>query len=272
MKVASLWGVAVILLALVAGRARAQFDSNATMTVHCGAVSAECTMTITRIFNYTDTSTYTVGAAMSGGVDYSGRFAPSITLGSFNQYLNISIDSVHKTLLLNFHKSEIVETNESSGEDDIDVTFDSLSYKITQSGGLRAEGFFSASDQFGAFQVVTLPHGNGGGSCNSEEQVTDSVFIEITPESSSIVNSLTEPNMKIGLTASIVGDGVEIFNFFPSPFKRELNVFNLLGANQIQRSIASGVNSLLCSIEALPPGCYFARLGDQVAKFVVPPR
>jgi hypothetical protein len=26
------------------------------------------------------------------------------------------------------------------------------------------------------------------------------------------------------------------------------------------------------TIPQLPPGCYFARLGDQVAKFVVPPR
>jgi hypothetical protein len=51
-----------------------------------------------------------------------------------------------------------------------------------------------------------------------------------------------------------------------------LTILDLLGRVVITRLLTSDENSLQIPNAMLPPGYYFARLGDEVAKFVVPPR
>ena len=272
MKMASLFCGAVIVLSFVAGRAGAQIDSNSTMTVHSGDISAGCTMTITSVFNDKDTSIYNENTDFSSGLDFSGNFASETTLDSFppNQYIAISIDSVDRTVTLSFHRSAIVQTSSESGENDLQVTFDSLPYVTTLTGGLAVEGAFIASYQFGAFRVSTLPHSSGGGTCNSGGQTIDSVLLEITPKSGASINSSIEPNTKTTLAS--VAEGIsEFLRFLPSDIERQLRIYNMLGSTQLQARIASGVSQFECPSGKLPPGCYFARLGDQLAKFVVPP-
>jgi hypothetical protein len=270
MKVASFLRCGVVsVLSLVAVQAGAQIDSNATMKVHCGVVSAGCSMTIKSTFINGDTSSYSEAADFSVGEDYIGRFASQ--LGSYPPYtLSISIDRVDKSIKLNFHKSELVTMNETSGEDDLDVTFDSLPYLTMPSGGLHIEGMFLASYRFGAFQDITQPHSSGGGLCNSDGQTLDSVSLEITPQSNSSVYPVIES--MIGIRAIFSDGKIDCFRFSPSAINRELIIFNMLGESLVQMNITPGVSWVDCSNAFQSPGLCFARLGDQVAKFVVPPR
>jgi len=70
-----------------------------------------------------------------------------------------------------------------------------------------------------------------------------------------------------------VSDGTnEIFSFNSSTTAKYLNIFNLLGTIAFSTYVVTEETWTQVPIASLPPGCYFARLGDQVAKFVVPPR
>ncbi|HEX5317209.1 MAG TPA: hypothetical protein VFX22_11215, partial [Candidatus Kapabacteria bacterium] len=58
----------------------------------------------------------------------------------------------------------------------------------------------------------------------------------------------------------------------PAHFNRRLEIFNTLSRKVADEVVLAGSLSLDHRISSLPPGCYFARLGDEVAKFIVPPR
>jgi hypothetical protein len=63
-----------------------------------------------------------------------------------------------------------------------------------------------------------------------------------------------------------------ILEFTPSNFERELYVFSSLGSLILKQDLLAGCGHVQLAEYSFPPGCYFAHLGDQMTKFIVPPR
>ena len=96
----------------------------------------------------------------------------------------------------------------------------------------------------------------------------DSVFLEIF-SASSLVSNFEEQGIPFRATS----DGTnEIFSFNPLTKVKNIDFFNSLGAIVSSISLTPRETWHEVPLNQFPPGFYFARLGDQVAKFVVPPR
>jgi hypothetical protein len=103
------------------------------------------------------------------------------------------------------------------------------------------------------------------GSANWSGPVDDSICLTIAPMPKASVDG-------------DVGSRGSLFIFLPigitlnAKASRRLMIFNALGRIVLSTNVGAGSGTLAISYQSLPPGCYFARLGDEVAKFVVPPR
>ena len=72
---------------------------------------------------------------------------------------------------------------------------------------------------------------------------------------------------------SIESNGRLLNASFPiSSSNRIFEIVDLLGKTVEASLVLPNIGSLQIPTASLPPGCYFARLGDAVAKFIVPPR
>jgi hypothetical protein len=103
------------------------------------------------------------------------------------------------------------------------------------------------------------------GSCNNVDSITDNVSFEIF----SLRSAVTVPSEPAIFFRVISMPGQELFSFNVVGFERTLQISDILGKKIFTRPVPAGQT---LDQEALPPGFYFARLGDQVAKFIVPPR
>ena len=92
----------------------------------------------------------------------------------------------------------------------------------------------------------------------------DTLTVEIIPFQLGVSKQCLEPNITL-----IVNDEEVVGKFQISTEDRYLQLVDFLGRTQ-NILIPAGISRLPSLL--LPPGCYFARLGDRVAKFVVPPR
>jgi len=68
------------------------------------------------------------------------------------------------------------------------------------------------------------------------------------------------------------GSELLVSSFVISEDVRTLEIYDLLGRNAATVEVPIGAEFVELPTTFLIPGCYFARLGDQVAKFVVAPR
>ncbi|HEY3875846.1 MAG TPA: T9SS type A sorting domain-containing protein, partial [Candidatus Kapabacteria bacterium] len=101
------------------------------------------------------------------------------------------------------------------------------------------------------------------GDCQDTGSTMDSVFLEIIPSTLKVRNAAVIP------TINFLDNGIPAFEFAAFSEEHTLEIWNPIGKIVSRAIIEAG--ETVCEM-SLPPGLYFARLGDQVAKFIVSPR
>ena len=299
MKIASFLrcGV-VIVLSLVAGRAGAQLDSNTRVSFSCSGIFGYCTMTIIHSF-FNDTEVVTVDQSSTNPdifVSYNGSFkytgAGSVHFdstygagpggycsGPGSITIQFTVDTLNKyfrnlVIIGNcfwYAEPEDWFLGGNLGSEQIIATLDSLSYKDS-SGILFTYGVFSLSSSHTAHVDCYTHDQEWVGSCEDSGIVMDSITIEIVPNG--YLNDSPSGTGPETRSLAIVDQGSEsLLCTFPSSEKvRTLEIYDFLGRNSSIIPIPSNIEFIELPIASLPLGCYFARISDQVAKFVVPPR
>lgn len=147
------------------------------------------------------------------------------------------------------------------------VVFDSIDY---QSNGRAVSistldsGNYSWMASWGSesnFFYTEIGGQNGSG---IEE---DSLSIELSPYQASVTPSIRE----VCLFSVIANNGSLTASFAASDLNKKLEIEDLLGRVITSFNLLARQTQFRSTV-FLPPGLYFARLGDQMAKFVVPPR
>jgi len=67
-----------------------------------------------------------------------------------------------------------------------------------------------------------------------------------------------------------LGSGL-VARFTTKSISEPLQIFDMIGQPVLKMPVESGMKDMILSSQSLPPGCYFARLGNEVVKFVVMP-
>jgi hypothetical protein len=287
MKIASFLrcGV-VIVLSLVAGRAVAQSDSmhvNLHFVGHSYSTivatqyydedpanrgwfsgpNAEVLVPSTVDFDfeamYSDTVRDTVAPPNSG-------------LASPGTWIYFTIDSENSTfsqISLSFYQDDSTDNPFSIGY--YESNFDSIAF-IRHGAQLSVVGSFQANYNVGGIVSGPWPDSYAGyfGQLDTIGQEEDSLYIEISPFNASVSSSQSSNVSELLLIWNSSANSIAA-NFPLSDSPRILEISDLLGRSEENVSVPEGIESMQLS-NNIPPGCYFARLGDQVAKFVVPPR
>jgi hypothetical protein len=272
MKIASsLWCGAVIVLSLAAARAGAQIDSNATIFLYCGPLGGGCSYTVTETDQSGNTlSSWEDGGSLSITIDDTFRSSqnttggpPSFTIDSMNRFIR---NLEYAKFQDHYYQGS---PQQSDGGELVQVHFDSIPYLREANGIIHLDGKYTAYVSFGSFREFGLHQWSYSGGCNENDTVMDSVRLQIIP--ASIASVLVVANKGTQLSIRIIGLNL-LASFEPSAVVQRLEVTNLLGTIVFDLQIESDELNFEIPGTSLPPGCYFARLGDQVAKFVVPPR
>ena len=263
MKMAFLWCVSVIGLSLFAMKANAQLDSNAMVRLYCGQLSEGCDMDI-----HCQYGGYTlVYSSTTVGFDSSIRLADIGRWGNGPwQTLAFSVDfgDSEITNLTITNGEDVQVSGENAGWAGLSVVFPLIPFHYVNGvleitpGKFQCYADFGASCQYGLYNPCS-------GSCSNTDTIMDSVFFEIAPPSEVVAYPIENSNFFRAISIQ----EYEFFSFNPECFERNLQVYNVLGENIFEIPILSGQTQ---DEMYLPPGCYLARLGDQVAKFIVPPR
>jgi hypothetical protein len=276
----------VIVLLLFAGRAGAQIDSNAKVRLFCSPIVLECYGV--PIVHYPEGMAHVYANPIAWvGFDTSLRFQVSDSIyckKGFNycfEQASLIVDTISKC----FRHLVFSSSNPSYGwgipcrawfcpeESSVffQMSIDSLPY-IDSLGIISASGVFNFSESLSAQYNCNCHNQWWSGSCDDSGKVMDSITIEIIPDGYLSVSQLG--TLSEARPLAIVGQGTEsvLCTFSSSENIRMLEIYDLLGRNSAIIPIPSGAEYFQFPIVSLPPGCYFARLGDQVAKFVVPPR
>jgi hypothetical protein len=288
MKMTSLRCSVVIVLSLFAPSAQAQFDSNAMVSVYCPPIGDGCTMTVTHAWAFNDTErgsdffslSQSLGLGSIGPFRYRGGDSVYFDTNEYSGYLwsvHFNIDTTTK-MFRNFVLSSSYSNYISpcvfnyGGYQSLSALVDSLPYKDS-SGKLRANGAFLITLNFTAkVDCASSPHQGYTGYCENSEQVSDTISIEIIPNSYLDVTE-ARPSQE-NSAISIREQGSDLF-VRVSDIRTDthtLEIYDLLGRNATKVDIPSAAEFVELPTAPLPPGLYFARLGNQVAKFVVPPR
>jgi hypothetical protein len=94
------------------------------------------------------------------------------------------------------------------------------------------------------------------------------VYLKIIPPNADVPIAIQKNS---GLRAFTNGED-EMFLFGLLQPDKIIEIYDFLGRTLAVIQIPTGTESIVMPMALLHPGFYFARLGDQVAKFVVPPR
>ncbi len=103
------------------------------------------------------------------------------------------------------------------------------------------------------------------------EWVEDSLYLVLSTSTSAVANALPIVSLPLNIAWNSWLNSIRA-SFSPSDSPRMLEITDLVGRTATSIPVSSGNESIELPSALLSPGCYFARLGDQVAKFVVPPR
>ncbi len=104
------------------------------------------------------------------------------------------------------------------------------------------------------------------GSESSSGFQIDTLSLKISTLNSLVSSLKTSGSQK--LSVALDNEGFYEATFNPTPTERELDVMNLLGSKVISLPIYSESSSIRL-LTGIHPGFYFARLGNEIAKFVV---
>jgi hypothetical protein len=272
----------MVAFLLLAGRAEAQLDTNDRVILYCGQVCDGCT--IPGNFPPYANSGRSLCVSYNGSYRYSGgdssQFETDTIYYDFqvggDHYrgwgIQFNVDTTNKYFrnLIIRHAQNYYAEYEVGGTDGISIRFDSLPF-IDSSGILLARGIFPCTYFFSTFiQGDWHNVGSYNSSCSDSGQTMDTVSLEIAPsEYLSVTQNGSSPVVS-HLYLSVDREGMLLSSFLPSNYPRNLEIIDLLGKTVVSLSIPSGIESLQYFLPR--SGCYFARLGDQVAKFIIPPR
>ena len=148
--------------------------------------------------------------------------------------------------------------------------FDSIPIKWGRQGVFETLGglalcSYSCDSQFQNF-AGGGPSGRGYFHTRNAHGVSvDTLSITSRP----LLESVANPVIKSLIS---LGDPTTIFPNLSAPALKGLVVYNSCGMSVYCSGYQSGEQNWVAFCDHLPSGLYFARLGDQVAKFVVPPR
>ncbi len=150
-----------------------------------------------------------------------------------------------------------------------EFSFDSV--PLTQISTILALGRFPAVYHGSAASKCDPGWGGAGcyGSFDTSVQETDSLYIQISPYSATVLNSTPIRDSTLHLVWDAATRSISA-HFPNSNSQRVLEICDLLGRIKERIIIPSELESTQLR-STLPPACYFARLGDQVAKFLVTP-
>ncbi len=198
----------------------------------------------------------------------------SVNLNSFNQgelMISFFIDSSEMLIgNLDFETSEIKTDTDIYGPGSTQriykVTIDSVRFTLEGSSVVVLATIVEGEYAWNVFYGSNTPFYMETGGCNSSGTQIDTLSMELSP-----VNSLVSSPKASGAQGfSIMPDNKGFYEatFNPTPTERELDVMNLLGSKVISLPVCSESSSIRLPME-IPTGFYFARLGNEVAKFVV---
>jgi hypothetical protein len=260
MKALSFLRCGFIVLSLFAGRAGAQIDSNSVVSMYCGSVEKGCSMYL----SYGKDTFFTslqLGFSSSFRIANEGPSQPTGQAGHPNP--SFGIDSTnHEILNLSLYVTQYISGAgaNSGGEDLLELKFPPVPYIIEGNQIFADAGVYQCQYSFSS---VLQSFVNGTTTCSDTGSIADSLFLQIKPSSSGVRYSNLSPRIEF------LDNGIQLFEFASSSETRGLEICNTIGEIVSRTSISPTSTSEELSI---PPGLYFARLGNQVTKFVVPPR
>jgi hypothetical protein len=205
-------------------------------------------------------------------ISFSLTLDPMLEDGFYGN-LSLSIDSSDSLLSLQFSgRGSVGGDGGLKGT----VIFDSVPFSWLKPGYLQVPKAAYQCRQTWSGAVAGLSGAgmeeDGGGS--GIDTTFDSLGIVILAPgvSFSDVQQIT-PTIPQSFTIAYESNGNYLNTTFPSMLSNgTIAILDLLGRTAAIFPVPIGTESLQLPMAALPPGCYFARLGDQAAKFVVPPR
>jgi hypothetical protein len=284
MKIASFLrcGV-VIILSLVAGRAGAQSDSLLVIVHFVGQNHSSSVSTTESIdTNHFPGPSIFVDLPSIADFTFNSEGGNTITdstiyylsdTTSFQWRNFFSIDSANSNfcsirISLNYQGPNDYdnEFNNTSGE--YTILFDSIPWKGNANELIK--GYFPAHYTVNLFTFGEYGGGTYTGYSDSAGMEEDSLYIEINPSSSGVHSSQSVVASELHLLWSNTSNALSVI--LPLSYQSStLEICDFLGRATMSITVPGGAESLELP-NNLSPGCYFARLGDQVAKFVVPPR
>ena len=262
MKFATLRICLVVILSFLTARARAQSDTS--IYIYIGPVGGSCSYTVIEVNmqNGDTVATWGAGGSISTVIDdtlYSTHSSPSFYIDTAQRMIrNLRWDSA-----INFNAAFNV------GQDAISVTIDSLPYSMSVDGSIHVQGKYEAYEDFGSFRFGGEHNILYSGGCNEKFREMDSVSVGIFPPQTAATQSPVRA--MIPYRVRVLNDEL-IVDFDSSMVNQSLEVFDLMGRPSARVDLVPGQTELRISVAAYAPGCYFARLGNQVAKLLIPPR
>ncbi len=255
-----------VLLFVFPSLAGAQVDSSAEVAIYCGTISDGCSYSVSWVNNVThETMTTDGGGGISISIDDTFGFSSAIPPAQFRiDYANGLIRELH------FSKfAPIYNGSQVDGQSGMIVNVDSIPFSRTTGGEIFATGRFPARWTFYSFRSGQSHQWQWDGGCQDSGITVDSVSISTFHPVSSVLDHASSSPRQDELMIETLNSSAEI-SFTSRFLERQFELFDELGRVRSKITVTPLLDNL--RINSLPPGLYFARLSNQVTKFVVPPR
>ncbi|MDP4198149.1 MAG: hypothetical protein Q8922_01820 [Bacteroidota bacterium] len=229
-------------------------------------------------YSYTTTVTpagagsgHTVSGGISLDFDGTSRLANvnSVAVSGkagTNEGCRFTIDrSLHQFRNVVFGNSDVKNNGLSSVGDGYQFTFDSIPFVLdSQSGIITTLGHYSGF--ISAWAQYSEKHANGmeQGGWSYQGYLGDSISIQVIPiPSASVIRQVVS-------ILGISNDGPDLLrvSFPETQSPKTFLIINVLGQAMKTMPIPIGETSLQVSVFSFPRGCYFARLDNQLLKFM----
>ncbi len=283
MKTLSFAGcVTVIILLFIAGRVSGQNDSMMLrFRVHAEPIHWVVTTTVsndwdTNVTHKIYTGTIPIDFVVNQMVPHTdtvGTAPNPYSAPGFGFIIDSTANLLRKFVIAAYVPTGIPLNGAPSGQSVSHylLTFDSIPFNRSLSSiSVQPNRHATALN---AYVMVSIKHAGGSemGGWDTSGIIYDSVFLEMDKIIPASVIKPTDPRGSLTVTVTDGGRTLETM-FSASPYTRSFEIFDFLGKSDLKYLIPCTSSTLDLPVYHLPPGCYFARLGDQVAKFVVPPR
>jgi hypothetical protein len=271
----------VIALSLIAGRAGAQVDSSEVRLDFeqiCGNCSITVSDPLVGFYNLPAHLCFGLPNSFKIVSDTAVEFKGGAMVGSMITEFSIqfSIDTNHKVFRhlqiseQGFLNSECRICDVGGAGEYLSVQLDSLPY-YDSSGIKVSNGVIQGYGFSAGVQCTNGGHYLCAGNCyGNNDTVALPIRMMIIPNS-----FLSVSEMRSGTPSFVIldqGMGRILCSFNHQMNDKRLGVYDFLGRQVELLFISSGAESVELPTSSFIPGCYFARLGGQLAKFIVPPR